>query len=146
MLPIEWVDKLFQKFGLIYGVDVARRYQGLDPAEIKRQWQEALAGFKDNPAAIKFALDHLPPDRCPNVLQFRDLCRQAPPKQMLKLDLGKANKEVVDNEIRKLVADAFIVNNHLDWAYKLKKRHESGERLSATQIKAYQEALNAQHK
>jgi hypothetical protein len=142
MLPIEWVDKLFQKFGLIYGVDVARRYQGLDPAAIKQEWANCLGGFRNRPEAIKFALDHLPSDRCPTMLQFRDLCRQCPPPKVTALPEPKADKVVVTKEMAKIVKEAFRNDDPLGWAKRLKQRHDAGEYLSQLQIKAYREALN----
>lgn len=142
MLPIEWVDKLFQKFALVYGIDVAKRYSGLDPAAVKQEWSSCLGGFRDRPDAIKFALDHLPSDRCPTMLQFRDLCRQAPPAAYKALPEPKADKFVVTKEMAKLVKDAFTPGDPKAWAYKLKARHEKGEALSLIQIKKYTEALN----
>ncbi|GEM_PF-6761666 len=29
MLPLEWIDKLFLKLAIVYGVDIAKRYSGL---------------------------------------------------------------------------------------------------------------------
>jgi hypothetical protein len=142
MLPIEWVDKLFHKLALIYGVDIAKRYSGLDPAAVKAEWQQCLAGFKDRPDAIKFALDHLPADRCPSMLQFRDLCRQAPPPAYTALPEPKADEVVVTKEMAKLVKEAFTPSDPKAWAYRLRDRHKSGERLSPMQIKTYTEALN----
>lgn len=142
MLPIEWVDKLFHKFALVYGVHIARQYSGLDPIEVKQEWARCLGGFRDRPDAIKFALENLPSDRCPTMLQFRDLCRQSPKPAVLGLDAPKADKVVVDKEMAKIVRDAFRVTDPLGWAKKLKERHDAGERLSSLQIKAYQEALN----
>ena len=142
MLPIEWVDKLFQKFGLIYGMDIARRYQGIDPMAIKQEWANCLGGFRNRPEAIKFALDHLPSDRCPTMLQFRDLCRQCPPPKVTALPEPKADKVVVNKEMAKLVKEAFKNDDPKGWAKRLKARHEAGEHLSQLQIKAYREALN----
>ena len=144
MLPIEWVDKLFQKLALVYGVDIAKRYSGLDPAAVKQEWANCLGGFKHNPQAIKFALEHLPSDRCPTMLQFRDLCRQAPPPVQTALPEPKADKVVVTKEMAKIVKDAFAIDDHKAWAYRLKQRHDNGEPLSPMQIKAYKEALNEQ--
>lgn len=142
MLPIEWVDKLFHKLALVYGTDIAKRYSGLNPAEIKSEWANCLAGFKHRPEAIRFALDHLPADRCPSMLQFRDICRQAPMPAQRALPEPKADKFVVTKEMAKLVKEAFTPGDPKAWAYNLKARHEQGEALSLVQVKAYREALN----
>ena len=142
MLPIEWVDKLFHKFMVTYGVFVAKQYSGLDPLEVKTEWAKCLGGFRDRPEAIAFALQHLPSDRCPTMLQFRDMCRQAPLPAVVALPEPKADEAVVHKEIKKMVTEAFTNRDHKLWAKKLKKRHEAGEVLSPLQIKAYKEALD----
>ena len=141
MLPIEWVDKLFHKLALVYGVDVAKRYSGLDPLAVKTEWANCLGAYKDRPEALRFALEHLPSDRCPSMLQFRDLCRQAP-NNTVALPEPKADPAVVDKEMAKLVKKAFSNTDPLLWAKKLKQRHQKGEVLSTYQIKCYKEALN----
>jgi hypothetical protein len=142
MLPLEWIDKLFLKLAIVYGVDIAKRYSGLDPAAVKTEWANCLSGFRDRPDAIKFALDHLPSDRCPTMLQFRDICRQCPPPSTTALPEPKADKVVVTKEMAKLVQQAFTNRDPKLWAKKLKKRHEAGKKLSLIQIKLYTEVLN----
>ena len=142
MLPIEWVDKLFHKLALVYGVDIAKRYSGLEPLAVKQEWANCLGGFKDRPDAIRFALNHLPSDRCPTMLQFRDLCRQAPPVEATALPEPKADKFVVDAAMAKLVKEAFTNRDPKLWAKKLKARHQAGEKLSPILVKAYREALD----
>ena len=142
MLPVEWVDKLFHRFAIVYGVYIAKQYSGLDPLEVKTEWAKCLGGFKDRPEAIKFALEHLPSDRCPTMLQFRDMCRQAPLAARPALPEPKADEAVVHKEIKKMVTEAFTNRDPKLWAKKLKKRHAAGDALSPLQIKAYREALN----
>lgn len=143
MLPIEWIDKLFTKLALIYGVDViAKRHSGLDPASVKQEWATCLGGFKHRPEAIRFALDHLPSDRCPTMLQFRDICRQCPPSNVVALPEPKADAVVVDAQMKQILREAFDTGDPKAWAKKLKCRHDAGEKLSIVQVKAYREALN----
>jgi len=142
MLPIEWVDRLFHKLALVYGVDVAKRYSGLDPAAVKQEWANCLSGFKDRPDALKFAIDHLPSDRCPSMLQFRDMCRQAPIPEHKALTAPKVDKAIVTKEMAKLVEEAFKPGDPKAWAHKLKKRHDAGEQLTLVQIKSYKKALD----
>lgn len=75
MLPDKFIDRIFSKLSLTYGARFMRQYDGLDPDLVKANWAHELAGFAATPLAIKHALDHLPKDDPPNVLQFRDLCR-----------------------------------------------------------------------
>jgi hypothetical protein len=65
---------------------------------------------------------------------------------MKALPAPKANPEVVDQELLKIVQKlAKPVTDNVDhkrWAKKLKQRHERGENLSMFQIKCYREALD----
>lgn len=81
-LPPAWVDRIFEKLTLIYGRDFVNRWQstGVPIEGVKADWGHELAGFINHPEAIAHALENLPSDKAPTVLQFRDMCRKAPPK------------------------------------------------------------------
>lgn len=76
-LPPQAVDRLFERLTLVYGAEFARRFDGLDMRDVKAQWGAELAAFASRLGAIAWALEHLP-ERAPNVIAFRELCRQAP--------------------------------------------------------------------
>lgn len=78
LLPESWVDALFAKLSMRYGVAFMRQWPDADPAIIKADWAEVLGGFKQHPECIKHALDNLPTDKPPTALQFRAMCRAAP--------------------------------------------------------------------
>lgn len=82
-LPLPWVDRIFEKLTLVYGSEFVNRWKsiGVPIEKVKEDWALELAGFHDQPDSIAHALQHLPPDRAPTALQFRDMCRKAPPKQ-----------------------------------------------------------------
>jgi hypothetical protein len=71
-MPSAWVDHLFAKLVTRYGAAFMRQYQDLDPRLVKADWAEVLDGVTGD--AVLHALKHLPPDRPPNVMQFRELC------------------------------------------------------------------------
>jgi hypothetical protein len=73
------VDLIFGKCALVYGRDFAGKWEGISMVEVKADWLRELRYWLDRPHAIKHALEILPPDRPPNVLQFRALCASAPP-------------------------------------------------------------------
>lgn len=78
-LPVSWIQKIFTEFKLIYGAGILSNMLGTDEREmmnIMQGWAEKLAFFKDHPHAIKYALENLPKDYPPNLLQFRDICRE----------------------------------------------------------------------
>lgn len=72
------VDIIFGKCALVYGRDFSGKWEGINMAEVKADWMRELAYWLDRPRAIRHALEMLPPDRPPNVLQFRILCCSAP--------------------------------------------------------------------
>lgn len=76
-LPAPWVDALFAKLAARYGAAWSRQYADVDPAAVKADWAETLAGL--NADAIRGALAALPADRPPNAGQFRRLCVEAMP-------------------------------------------------------------------
>jgi hypothetical protein len=144
-LPEHWVDKLFSKLSATYGQSFLRQYDGVDPADVKAEWGEVLSRFQQSPDAIRYGLDNLPPDRAPNPLQFRDLCRRAPDAAFSKPEALPAPESTpVAPEVIAATKAAFErkdTRGWRDWAVALKRRHESGERLTRFQIRAYRETL-----
>jgi hypothetical protein len=101
-LPPLWVDRIFEKLGLIYGRDFLNRWEGMPLEAVKADWAKELEGFERWPEAIAFGLKNLPPERAPTVLQFRDICRKAPAKEVQTLPPPKPDPERVRSEIAKL--------------------------------------------
>ena len=71
-----WADLLFGRLTLRYGSAFMRQYDGLQPEMVKADWAEVLHGTSAE--SIKHALEHLPADKPPTAMQFRELCRRAP--------------------------------------------------------------------
>lgn len=144
-LPIPWVDKIFTKLALVYGREFAARWEGMTISDVKTDWGHELAGFANHPEAIAFALQHLPADRPPTVLQFRDLARKAPAPELPRLPEPKADPARVSAELAKLAPtkQAFSSGpvDHKAWAKRLIARHEAGERLNMTALRFAREAL-----
>jgi hypothetical protein len=84
-LTAAWVDSLFARLTVRYGVAFLRQYQDIDPAAVKADWAEVLDGFDRHPEAIKHALANMPADKPPTVLQFRDAARKAPTPEAPRL-------------------------------------------------------------
>lgn len=147
-LPINAVERLFQRLTATYGSEFVNKWDKVSLTDVKTAWSHELAAYSDNLNAIGWALENLP-DRCPNLIEFKNLCKQAPRHDMLALDVPKAPSDVVDKELAKIALQAFkhTVNDngtsdHKRWAKKLKDRHTNGEKLSMIQIKFYKEALD----
>ncbi|MFZ8302542.1 hypothetical protein ACO1K9_13755, partial [Staphylococcus aureus] len=67
-----------EKLQLVYGSHFTGRWSGVSIEAVKADWAHELDGMENHPEAIKHALQHLPVDQPPTVLQFRQLCRNAP--------------------------------------------------------------------
>lgn len=100
-LPTAWIDRIFTKLTLVYGRDFTSRWPDEMVPMVKADWAHELTGFKDHPEAIAYALQHLPPDRPPTVLQFRDICRKSPPPEAPRLEAPAANPEIVREQLAK---------------------------------------------
>ena len=146
-LPSVAVDRLFQKLLMVYGSDFERMWGNLNLNDVKIFWAHELGFYAEHLECIKWALENLP-DRCPNLIQFKALCKQAPRPEHKKLDYSKADAEVVDKELAKIASEALQapkneqgIVDHRRWAKKLAERHKNGEKLSLIQIKMCKEAL-----
>ncbi len=74
-LKASWVERLFGRLTLRYGSAFLRQWPDADPALVKADWAEVLDGASGH--SLSYALRYLP-ERPPNAIQFRDICRRAP--------------------------------------------------------------------
>jgi hypothetical protein len=148
-VPIEWIDRIFEKLTIVYGRDFMDRWRGLSIADVKTDWAHELAGFERWPEAIKFALQNMPPDKPPTVLQFREICRKAPAKELPKLPEPKAdpdrlNKAIAELSVTKARFKAESNVDHKAWAKRIVARHAAGERINPTSLRFARDALKGQ--
>lgn len=85
VLRREYVDRIFERLTVLYGSRFRRRWDGMDIEVVKRSWALELGRFDLHPHAIAYAMEHLPPAEPPTVMEFRALCRQAPPTKLAAL-------------------------------------------------------------
>ncbi len=147
-LPIAAIERLFDRLIMTYGSEFKNKWDKVPLAEVKSAWSYELSSYANNLNAIGWALQNLP-EKCPNLIEFKNLCKQAPRLATVALDAPKAPSDIVDKELAKIALQAFKspVNDngtvdHKRWAKKLRDRHANGEKLSVIQIKFYKEALN----
>lgn len=141
-LPMPWVDRIFDKLTLVYGQSFLRRWVDVDMAAVKADWAHELAGFAQHPSSIGWALQHLPPEKPPTVLEFRLLARKAPPEELPRLESPKADPERVAAELTKLApVRAPKVDDGKDWARRLVARADAGDRVRPISLRFAQEAL-----
>ena len=141
-LPLSWVSKIFQKLSLVYGRDFLSRWEGQNLADVMDDWAHELDGLSRNPQLIAYALQHLPADKPPTVLQFKAICNNAPRDDgALKLAAPDAKP---DSELVKRmdqVREAISGIPPKQWAHRLKDREERGEKLTAAQRSMWRTAL-----
>ena len=146
-LPMKAVDRLFERLAAIYGAAWLRQWDGIPINDVKAVWAHELSGFSGRLEAIAWALENLP-ERCPNVIEFRNICRQAPAPEVPKLPEPNADPERVRAELAKLGykppsergASAVTVD-HKVWAKRIIARHESGEKVRPISLRFAREAL-----
>ncbi len=82
VLPDAWISKIFSKFEARYGSLFIDRWRDCDMANVRETWAEELAGFRDQPDRIAYALRVLAEEKFPPTLpEFISACRRAPAKQ-----------------------------------------------------------------
>jgi hypothetical protein len=139
-LPDAWVDRIFAKLTVTYGAAFLRRYDGIPIADVKADWAGTLAGFQQMPDAIRHGLEHLPSDKPPTVLEFRDACRKAPAPALPALPAPKADPAVAA-AVRQAFKRPAAVACEKSWAYKLRDREVAGENLTTLQRESWREAI-----
>ena len=143
LLPAAWVDRLFDRLAATYGHTFSSRWAGQDLAAVKAIWAEELGGFSKHPKALAAALKMLPPDP-PNAIQFREIARtqmrdeRQPPKPQLPAPPADPERIARAVEQARTAPDGI---GPKDWAWRLKAREESGERLTKAQRDMWREAL-----
>lgn len=118
-LPLHWVDRIFDKLTLTYGQAFLARWRDIDLNAVKSDWMHELSVFQQAPQRISYALENLP-IRPPSVIEFKELCRQAPATQAVSIpeSQAKADPARVAAELQKLVP---LLSNqpkvdHKEWA------------------------------
>lgn len=140
-LPSAWTERIFAKLAITYGQRFLGLYAGLDLEAVKANWGYELRGYAQSPDAIRHALDHLPDDKPPTVLEFRALCRRSPAQEAKHLPAPwqKPNPAVLAKATEGLVHSANRYGKA--WAIRLRDREARGENLTIAQREMWRDAL-----
>lgn len=148
-MSIEAVDYVFTRLAAEYGAAWDRSFGQAPIGDVKTVWADRLSDFTHSDAAKKsilWALKNLP-DRCPNAIEFRNLCRQAPVQDMPALPEPKADPDRVREELAKLgplrekMTAPKSSHNPREWANRILERHKSGEKISPTVVQMARQGL-----
>lgn len=72
-------------------------------ANAKQVWADELGGFAEHPEAIAYALENLP-ERMPNAIVFKEICRKAPRKGYTALEykMTDEDKELAKEQLKRI--------------------------------------------
>lgn len=82
VLPKEWIDRLFQRFAVVYGNRLFSNFDGVPMDEVKAEWGRELGRFSAD--HLRVALDmlrHAHPSFVPTLYEFEALCVEATRRQ-----------------------------------------------------------------
>lgn len=147
-LSTKAIDRLFERLAATYGVAWTHQWTSVPIADAKAAWAHELSGFASQMEALAWGLENLP-ERCPNVIEFRNLCRRGPAPELPRLPEPKADPERLRAELAKLADIRAKVANPKpdgakDWARAILGRFNAGERVSPVSVRFAREALGVQ--
>jgi len=144
-ISIKAIDRLFERLAATYGSAWSRQWSDVPLSDVKTAWAHELSGYGGRLEVLAWALENLP-ERAPNIIEFRNLCRRSPAPEAPRLPEPKADPERLARELSKLqdlkqsVSKASKVDNKA-WAKKILQRHADGEKTNPTSIRFAKEAL-----
>lgn len=121
-LQSKYVDRIFARMLIRYGVLWIRMWENVDPDELKADWADVLGRFSVE--SLQYGLDNLPTDKPPTASQFRAICNNMPARYDVALigqNASKASPEVIS----KMAATAEAMRAGADphaWARALKAK------------------------
>jgi hypothetical protein len=139
-LQLKVVNRIFERLATTYGRDFAARWEGLDQNAVKSSWAYELAGFANSLDSIAWAVENLP-ERAPNVIEFRNLCRRAPAKEAPRLESPKFDPAIAAMVFDGLKAKPVGKFDHKAWAPRIIERHKAGAKISPTVLKMARDCI-----
>lgn len=146
-LHIKAIDRLFERLAATYGAQWTRQWQDVPMMDVKTAWAHELDVFGGSLHRMAWALENLPP-KCPNVIEFKHLCRQAPAPEVPRLPEPKADPERVKAEMSKLgqLRETLLAtdrHDRLDWARRIVAKRIACVPVTQTVFKMAKDALVA---
>ncbi len=146
-LPSQTIDDLFDRLAATYGRQWFLLWDGVEAGAVKALWGHELAAFAGKrERCITWALENLP-TRCPNAIEFKQLCRQAPSPDAPMLPLPKANPERMRAEFEKLAPTLTAMQSSIEakdclaWARAILVDVRGGIRRTPTVVAMARRAL-----
>lgn len=143
-LPDTWIDRLFQRFALMYGNNWSGKWAGLPMDEVKAVWAADL-GFA-SADQIRKALDHCKGNNPhpPSSSEFVGLCRAFAPAMDTSNRLPPPRGGQIDPKVLAAIADLWTPGrkrNPKDWAREILAGQAEGTYRDAYGIDCARRAL-----
>ena len=134
------IDRLFNRFGIIYGNQWLNMWAGMNINDVKTIWMHELSGFGDKLEMIAWALEHLP-ERPPNLIQFKNLCMSAPRNEEYQRVDFKGTP--IPLELKEKLESLKKPDNfdYKGWAKRIIAKHQAGEQVRPISLRFAKEAL-----
>jgi hypothetical protein len=131
---VELAERVFRRLAATYCAEWHHAIAGTPVVDVKTAWAHELSGFlatRETMKSVAWALANLP-ERVPNAIAFRNLCRQAPVTPAALLDAPRADPARVAAELAKLgaVREVQSPTQPKAWAKRIISRHAGGEKMS----------------
>lgn len=142
MIHPEVLNRIFKRMAATYGAAWDRSIGSAPIDDIREIWAHELAGFVSKLGDIAWGLENLP-EKCPNVLEFRALCRRAPAPELKQLQSPPANPERMKAAITELrgALGQSAQRDPKQWAHDIVSDLKAGKRVPAYRIEAARIAL-----
>lgn len=145
-LSAKAIDRLFERLAATYTNAWVRQFDAVPIADVKTAWAHELA--RTRLEAIAWALENLP-SKCPNVIEFRNLCREAPLPPAPAIEAGNVSSaERVRAEVAAMKPLLDLdptqprkARDYRAWARRIVDRHASGERVAPIAVSMARTAL-----
>jgi hypothetical protein len=135
------VNQLFRRLAAVYLAEWDRAMGQTPIDDVKAAWVHELAPFKQSLHRVAWALENLP-ERCPNPIVFKNLCRQAPGVDVPQLAAPAANPEIMKMVVQGIKSKPVDQAHGMKApAYRLREREAQGYTLSRCQREYVQAAL-----
>lgn len=141
MLSSETIKSLFARMAVRYGNSWRTRWDGLEIEAVATDWLHVLRGLSTE--QVIHGLAHLP-EFVPTAHQFREACLRAPTMILPVLPEPPADPVVVAKAVTALQK---LGQSRIDpkvWAYRLKAREASGEKLTKAQRDMWRAAIQVE--
>lgn len=140
-LPDAWVQRILDRMTLVYGARFTSQWSPELFPQVRELWARELSPWQQSPQAITWALNRLPPDRPPTVLEFRALLVKRPISEKKEAPYTKVAPDRIKSILGPIRGLGWHSGGDREWAFRLEQRERAGETLTIAQRRMWRQAL-----